>query len=123
VTNTLTGEVSKTKESTWSKKGNFVISQDWNHTDSTEAIFLMTYDPGQKKYRTCFMSQFDTVPIYGIWDQATQTMLWEGITSWGAKFSGVDRFVDTDHRQWEGTFTDSQGKEVIKLSAKQTRRK
>ena len=123
VTNTITGEVSKTTQSrTWSKKGTFVISEDFDHTAGLEAFFLMTYDPGQKKYRTCFINNYDTVPITGIWDEATKTMILDGKTSWGTTVKGTHRFLDKDNTKWNLVYKDAQGKVVLKLSAKQTKR-
>jgi hypothetical protein len=124
VTNKMTGDTGDTiEERRWSRKGTFVLSEDFNLRTQKEAHFLMTYDPNAKAYRTCYIDEFNTAPILGTWDEKTQTMTWNGTDAYKSRLTGTYRFVDKDTVEWSMIFTDPDGKVVIELATKQTRRK
>lgn len=124
VTNKATGEKSNTTENRrWSSKGHFILSEDFDKSAKTEAHFLLTYDPNSKVYRACFINRGGVSNYVGNWDEKTHTMTWNGSDSFGNKQTGKYRFIDMDNVEWSMVFTNSDGKVVLELSTKQTRRK
>ncbi len=124
ITIKATGEKYHTTESRkWSKAGQFVLSEDLNLSTKKEAHFLLTYDPNAKAYRTCFIDEGNTIMLLGSWDKETQTMKWTGTDSVGNKHAGSNRLIDKDHFEWSLAVSDPDGKVLVELSAKQTRRK
>lgn len=106
----------------WSRDGKFVLSEELDISSKRESHFLVTYDPTAKKYRACFMNEGATVPLLGTWDESNKTMTWKS-TDVAFKHEGVHRRVSDDLVEWTMTVTSPEGKVVLDLSAKQTRRK
>ncbi|MBM4072408.1 MAG: DUF1579 domain-containing protein [Planctomycetes bacterium] len=123
VTTKGTGEKSTSIQSRkWSREGKFVLSEEQDVSTKKESHFLITYDSKGKQYRACFINDECTVPFLGTWDEKAQTMTWKSSdVAW--KHHGIERFIDKDHVEWTMTFTNPEGKVVLELSAKQTRRK
>jgi len=107
---------------TWSRQGTFLLSENEDLTTTKESHYLITYDPKGKQYRCCFISEEFTVPLLGTWDENTQTMHWRS-SDVAFKHDAVSRFLDKDTVQFRMTVTSPEGKVVLDLSAKQTRRK
>lgn len=123
VTNKATGDkVTSTQSRKWSNAGTFVLSEDQDVATKRESHFLVTYDPKSKQYRACFINDEFTTPLVGTWDETAQTMTWKS-TDIPFQHSGVNRLIDKDHWEWTMTITNPEGKVVLELSAKQTRRK
>jgi len=123
VTNKATGDkVNSIQSRKWSREGKFVLSEDQDVATKRESHFLMTYDAKSKQYRACVMNEEFTTPLLGTWDEKTQTMKWKS-TDIAFKHEGVNRFIDKDQWEWTMTITNPEGKVVLELSAKQTRRK
>jgi hypothetical protein len=106
----------------WSREGKFVLSEEQDLSTKKESHFLITYDSKGKQYRACFINDEVTVPILGTWDEKSQTMKWKS-PDVAFKHDGIHRFIDKDHVEWTMTVTSPEGKVVLELSAKQTRRK
>lgn len=106
----------------WSRDGKFVLSEELDTSSKRESHFLVTYDPMAKKYRACFMNEGATVPLLGTWDESNKTMTWKS-TDVAFKHEGVHRRVSDDLVEWTMTVTSPEGKVVLDLSAKQSRRK
>jgi hypothetical protein len=106
----------------WSREGKFVLSEDQDTSTKKEAHFLFTYDPKGKQYRACFINDEFTVPLLGTWYEKAQTMRWKS-SDVPFKHDAAHRFIDKDHVEWAMTVTSPEGKVVLELSAKQTRRK
>ncbi len=106
----------------WSRDGKFVLSEELDVSTKKESHFLVTYDPMAKKYRACFINEGATVPLLGTWDESNQTMTWTSADV-AFKHEGVHRRVNADLVEWTMTVTSPEGKVVLDLSAKQTRRK
>ena len=106
----------------WSREGTFVLSEERELSTKKESFFLITYDSKSKHYRACFVTEEATVPLVGTWNEKTQTMHWKSADI-AFKHEGVNRFVDADHAEWNMTVTSPDGKVVLELAAKQTRRK
>ena len=124
VTNETTGaETSTIEERRWSRKGQFVLSEDFDRLTKKEAHFLMTYDPNAKVYRTCFITEGSVAIILGTWDEDNDTMTWSGTDSAGNRLSGKSRFIVKDHVEWSMVFMNLAGKVVSELDTKQSRRK
>lgn len=106
----------------WSRNGKFVLSDESDVAAKTESHFLVTYDPTAKKYRACFINEGATVPLWGTWDESKKTMTWKS-SDIAFKHEGVHRRVSENLVEWTMTVTSPEGKVVLDLSAKQTRRK
>ena len=50
-------------------------------------------------------------------------MKWNGTDAAGVKHAGNVQFIDKDHVEWSMVVTSPEGKAVVELPAKQTRRK
>lgn len=106
----------------WSREGTFVLSEERDLSTNKESHFFITYDSQGKQYRACFINENATVPLLGTWDEKSQTMKWKS-SDVSFTHEGVNRFIDADHAEWTMTVTNPEGKVVLDLSAKQTRRK
>lgn len=106
----------------WSRDGTFVLSEELDISAKEESHFLVTYDPTVRKYRACFMNKGATVPLLGTWDESNKTMTWKS-SDIAFKHEGVHRRVTEDLVEWTMTVTSPEGKVLLDLSAKQTRRK
>jgi hypothetical protein len=124
VTNKTTGEKSNTiGQRRWSRKGQFVLFEEFDSSTKKEQHFLVTYDPTGKVYRTCFINENAVADFVGTWDGEKDTMTWKGSDSFGNTFVGVDRFIDKDHAEWSMVFKNPDGKVFLESSAKVARRK
>ena len=124
VTNKTTSEKTKiVEERRWSRKGTFVLFENFDLTTKKESHFLMTYDPNAKVYRTCYLDASNTVTFLGTWDANTKTMSWRGNDGLGNRVTGADRFTNKENLEWSLVFTNPDGKVVTELAGKQTRRK
>ena len=124
VTNKATGKKSNTiGQRRWSRKGQFILFEEFDSSTKKEQHFLLTYDPTGKVYRACFINESVVQDYVGTWDGENDTMTWNGTDSFGNKHVGVERFIDKDHVEWSMVFTNPDGKVVLELSAKVTRRK
>ena len=118
-----TGEKSTSVQSRkWSRDGRFVISEELEISAKRESHFLVAYDQKAKQYRACFINEEFTVPLLGTWDENKKTMSWKSADV-PFKHDGVERFVNKDLVEWTMTVISPEGKVVLELSAKQTRRK
>ena len=64
VTNIATGEKAKTVERRkWSRKGKFVLSENFDRSTKREAYFLMTYDPNGGVYRSCYIDEVSAAVV------------------------------------------------------------
>jgi hypothetical protein len=123
ITNKATGEKINTIQSRkWSREGKFILSEDQDVGTKRESHFLMTYDAKSKQYRACFINDEFTVPLLGTWDEKARVMTWKS-SDVAFKHAAVHRFLDKDTVEWTMTVTSPEGKVVLELSAKQTRRK
>lgn len=106
----------------WSRDGKFVLSEELDISSQRESHFLVTYDSNAKKYRACFMNESVTVPLLGTWDESKKTMTWKS-SDVAFQHEGIHRRVSEDLVEWTMTVTSPEGKVVLDMSAKQTRRK
>jgi hypothetical protein len=105
-------------DNSWSPKKQFLIRTDTND----EGIWIATYDPNKQNYRHVFVSPYFTANFYGDWDDAKQTMTFQGKQDDGNTMTGVTRFIDKDHRESVLKIM-SAGRLVFELRHKSTRRK
>ena len=123
VTDKSTGKKSKTTgQRKWSRKGHFVLFEEFDTSTKKEQHFLLTYDRAGKVYRACFINESAVQDYVGAWDEESDTMTWKGTDSSGNRHVGVERFIDRDHIEWSMVFTTPEGKVVLEVSAKATRR-
>ena len=124
VTNEATADKTNlVEERRWSRKGTFVLFENFDLTTKMESHYLMTYDPKAKVYRTCYIDASNTMSLLGTWDAQTKTMSWRGKDGYENRVTGSERFVDKDTLEWSLEFTNPHGNVVAELSGKQTRRK
>jgi hypothetical protein len=111
---------------TWALGGQLIRMEGvWNPA-KTEFLSLATYDPIAKVYRTWYFDSAGGMPrgsVQGTWDAKTRTMTWTGTDEGGNKSVGKTRIVDKDTHEWTVVTTNPNGKVVLDLSAKNTRRK
>jgi hypothetical protein len=106
----------------WSRQGKFVLSEELELATKKESHFLVTYDPKVKQYRSCFINEDVAVPLLGTWDEKSQTMHWKSADV-PYQHDMVQHFTAKDRAEWTMTVTSPEGKIVLEISAKQTRRK
>lgn len=124
VTDKATAKESKAvEERKWSRKGTFVLFENFDPATKKESHFLMTYDANAKVYRACYMDDTHTFSLVGTWDPGARTMTWRGKAGDDNRVSGAERFIDKDNLEWSLVFTNPDGTVVAELSGKQTRRK
>jgi hypothetical protein len=110
----------------WSLGGKFIRMEGVWKPAKTEFLSLVSYDPATKEYRTWYFDSAGGQPrgsVRGTWDDKTRTMTWTGTDEAGNKTVGKSRIVDRDTHEWTFVTTDPQGKVVLDISAKNTRRK
>jgi hypothetical protein len=112
-----------TESRRWSKEGTVVLSEDLNLTTKKEAHFLIAYGANEKVYRACYIDEASALVFVGTWDEGTATMKWTTPEGAPTKYTGTYRFVDKDHVEWSMTVAGPDGKVIVELSAKQTRKK
>lgn len=122
---TITGKTSETRR--WTLGNKFVQWENpkTERPDEPEFQMLVTYDPTTKTYPGFLMNGTGRALVDGTWDEATQTMTFNGTFSGGSggTFSFTNRFIDADHCEASGTIRDATGKIVLEQTQKQTRRK
>jgi hypothetical protein len=124
LTNKNTGKKSNTIERRkWSRKGHFILSEDFDSSANKEAHFLITYDTKGKLYRGCWINENITSTLLGTWDEENDSMKWDGTDSFGNKLATTHRFITKDRVEWSTVVTNPDGKVVFEADAKQTRRK
>src|SRR5215207_5273144 len=111
---------------TWALGGTFIRMEGVWKPAKTEFLSLVSYDPATKGYRTWYFDSAGGQPrgsVRGTWDDATRTMTWTGTDEAGNKTVGKSRIIDRDNHDWTFVTTDPQGKVVLDLAGKNTRRK
>jgi hypothetical protein len=106
----------------WSQDGKFVLYDNQEEPGKRESHFLITYDSKKGLYRACFINDEFTVPLLGTWDEKSMSMKWKS-EHVAFNHDALNRIIDKDNMEWEMTVTSPEGKIVLELSAKQTRRK
>ena len=124
VTNTSTGtKVVSNITRKWSQGGQYVISEDVETKSKKESLFLMTYDPNEKVYRTAYMSSYGVTMILGKWNEEKRTMNWTGKDAWENTLKGATAYTDKDNGTWWMKFTNPEGELNFELIGKLTRKK
>jgi hypothetical protein len=94
--------------------------------DNNQFFHLMSYDPQAKAYRAWYFDASGTMPAglsKGEWDAKTKTLKWTDRDEAGDKTVGWHKIIDKDHTEWAMSVTNPDGKVVLDLSGKCTRRK
>ena len=95
----------------------FVVEQ----ANPDEGIWVLTYDPKKKNYRSVFITPEITDNIYGDWDDSKKIMTWHGREDNGSILKGHHRVIDKDHHEWELSLFNGD-KLLVKLTGKHKRR-
>jgi hypothetical protein len=61
--------------------------------------------------------------VRGAWDEKTRTMTWSGTDEFGNKTIGKTKVIDKDTHEWNVVTTDPNGKVLVDIQGKNTRRK
>jgi hypothetical protein len=132
VTNTATEWTPKAGRSTsvtkkrWSLGSRLIRMEGIWKPDKTEFISFLTYDAATKEYRNWYFDSGGSIPrgiMRGAWDPKTRTMTWTGTDEFGNKSVGKTKIVDKNTHEWTVVVTDPNGKVMLNLRAKNTRRK
>lgn len=118
-------QASVTKK-TWTLGGKFLRMEGaWNPA-KTEFASLLTYDANSKEYRHWYFDStgsFLRGTPHGKWDDRTRTMTWTSTDEDGNKSVGKTKIIDNDTHEWTVVITSPNGKLMLDLYAKNTRRK
>ncbi len=101
----------------WSPGKAFVVEQ----AVPDDLVWVLTYDPGKKNYRSVVVSPTITSNIYGSWDAVKQVMTWRGKYDDGNTSSGSHRVFDDGHHAW-GLEVMREGQSVGELYGTHRRR-
>ena len=123
----VTAKVSGQKENShegvetrkWSRGGSFVL---FENNAPPEFHMLLTYDSNAKEYTGFLMSGPSRLPLSGTWDERTATMTFKGTYPDGGKLLSKHRFIDKNNAESSSTISNAEGKVVVELTHKQTRR-
>lgn len=110
----------------WSLGGKVIRMEGVWMPAKTEFLSLVSYDPATKEYRTWYFDSAGGQPrgsVRGTWDDKTRTMTWTGTDEAGNKTVGKSKIIDRDTHEWTVVTTNPDGKVVLDISAKNTRRK
>ena len=110
---------------TWALGGRFLRGDGVWQPAKAEFINLVTYDSATKEYRNWYFSAgvFPRGINRGTWDEKGKTLTWMATDEFGNKSVGKTKFIDDDTFEWTVVTSDPQGKVVLDLQAKNTRRK
>ena len=101
----------------WSSEKNFVVEQ----AAADVHVWVLTYDPNKKNYRSVVITPEVTDNIYGSWNDSKKIMTWHGHDDNGNLSKGHHRVIDKDHHEWEMSIF-SGDKLLVKLTGKHKRR-
>jgi len=110
----------------WALGGKFVRGEGKWQPGNAEFLHLVTFDPEAKVYRSWYFDAAGGIPrgsVTGTWDEKATTMRWRGTDEAGNKSVGTHHFIDKDRQEWTLVVTNPNGKVVLDLTGKCTRRK
>lgn len=94
----------------WVLDGHF-LQETSESSDGTEGLWLMTFDPQMKKYRSWwFNSEGNVSKTAGDSDAIAETMSFSSDLDDGLVSRSSLRFIDDDHHDWRVVITDGTGK-------------
>ena len=111
---------------TWALGGKFLRMDGTWAPEKIEFVSYLTYDPATKEYRHWYFDSGDSFPrgtVRGTWDEKTLTLTWTGTDESGNKSVGKTKIIDKDTHEWTVVVTDPNGKLMLDLHSKNTRRK
>lgn len=109
----------------WALGKKFVKGQK-QEPGNVESMFLETYDDKDRVFRSWYFDSNGGFPrgeMVGRWDSRTKTMTYKGIDPTGAATLVVIRLGEPDLIDWNGTWRDKDGKVVMEIKGRSTRRK
>lgn len=109
----------------WALGKKFVKGQK-QEPGNVESMFLETYDDKERVFRSWYFDSNGAFPrdeMIGRWDARTKTMTYKGIDPTGAATLIVIRLAEPDLVDWNGTWRDKDGKVLMEIKGKSTRRK
>jgi hypothetical protein len=110
----------------WALTGEYIKMEGAWKPAKTEFLSLVRYDRESKTYYTWYFDSAGGQPrgtIRGTWDNKLRTMTWTGTDESGNKTVGKTKITDRDHHEWTMVTTDPQGKVVLDIMGKNTRRR
>lgn len=109
----------------WALDGKFIRGTgSWQPAD-TEFLHMLGYDPADETYLSWYFDAAGSIPriaTSGTWDAETRTLKWSGTDAAGNRSVGTTRIVDEDHNDWTVITTSPDGKVLLDLTGKCTRR-
>jgi len=101
----------------WSPEKTFVVEQ----ATPDALVWVLTYDPNKKNYRSIVITPDVSQNVYGSWDDSRKIMTWHGHDDDGNLFKGHHHVIDKDRHEWELSLF-SGDKLLVKFTGKHKRR-
>ena len=104
----------------WSPGGGFLVFEG---AGEPEFHMLLTYNEEAKAYTGVFMFGTRRALVTGMWNEKTKTMRLRGTYDNGNTYESTGRFLDNENAEVSATIKNPDGKILLKLSWKSSRRK
>lgn len=107
----------------WALNGRFLKDEGGDMKGSASFLGLWSYDPGNKRFQSWYFLGPDgmVANLAYAWDEKNQTLTGKADLGGGMSVETVDRFIDKEHYAWSTTIRDGEGRQVQKITARQTR--
>jgi hypothetical protein len=106
--------------------GKKFIQGKHKHDNNQESTFLETYDIEGKTYRSWYFDSngnFPRVEVIGQWDEGGKTGTYKSLDANQVAGTMTLRLVTADRLEWHGIWRDRDGKTLMEIEGKLTRRK
>ncbi len=110
----------------WILGGQFFRGEGTWQPAKTEFLHLMSYDADAKAYRSWYFDAAGAMPrgvFRGTWDEKTRTLASRETDEAGNTSVGTNTVTDKDHTEWTLVTKNPDGKVVLDMAGKCTRRK
>ena len=109
----------------WILGGKMIENKGTWSPGNVEFLHLMTYDPKRREYRQWYFDVNNPASLgedRGRWDEATQTLTWNGKLDDGNTMETAERFIDKDTFTWTSVVKDRSGQVLETIDAKVRRK-
>lgn len=119
------GKLAGTHTTEWVLDGRFIQSKGVGQDGKFGSLLIMTFDPHKKTYRSWwFDSTGYAVESTGQWEEDSKTLVMKAVdANTGIQSVITTRVIDKDNYQWTGVWKDKEGKVLLDMESKVTRRK
>jgi hypothetical protein len=108
---------------TWSLNGRFLRDEGGEISGASAFLGMWTYDPQGKTYRSTYFlgPGGEIVNFTYTWDEKTQVIRGTAPLGGGIIMEAEDRFVGKDSYVWSIVVKDKEGRELNRMTGRQTR--